>query len=149
GIRVQFVHYRSGAMQDLVSGRIDMMIDLPPSALPQAHAGTIKALAVLARNRLAVAPEIPTVDEAGLPGIYISFWHAIYAPKGTSKDVISKLNVAVAAALADPTIRQRLSDLGNEPLPRELQTPDALGALQRAEIAKWWPIVKAAGVKVE
>ena len=149
GVRVQFVHYRGGAMQDLVSGRIDMMIDLPPSALAQVHAGTIKAFAVTGKNRLAAAPEIPTVDEAGVPGLYVSFWHALYAPKGTSKDVIAKLNVALVEALADPMVRQRLSDLGNEPLSRELQTPEALGALQRAEIAKWWPIIKAAGIKVE
>jgi len=149
GVRVQFVHYRGGAMQDLVSGRIDMLLDFPPSALPQVHAGMIKAFAVTAKNRLAAAPEIPTVDEAGLPGLYVSFWHALYAPKGTSKDVISKLNAAVVEALADPTVRQRLSDLGNEPLPRGLQTPEALDALQRAEIAKWWPIIKAAGIKAE
>jgi tripartite-type tricarboxylate transporter receptor subunit TctC len=149
GVRVQFIHYRGGAMQDLVSGRIDMLIDLPPNVLPQVRAGTIKAFAVTAKNRLAVAPEIPTVDEAGLPGLYVSFWHALFAPKGTSKDVIAKLNAAVVEALADPMVRQRLSDLGNEPLSRELQTSEALGALQRAEIAKWWPIIKAAGAKVE
>jgi len=149
GIQVEFVSYRGGAMQDLVGGRIDMMIDLPPSALPQVHAGTIKVFAVTAKNRLAAAPEIPTVDEAGLPGLYVSSWHGLYAPKGTSKDVIAKLNAAVVQALADPMVRQRLSDLGNEPLSREQQTPEALGALQRAEIAKWWPIIKAAGIKVE
>ena len=149
GVGVQFVHYRGGAMQDLISGRIDLMIDLPPSALPQVYVGTIKAFAVTAKNRLAAAPEIPTVDEAGLPGLYVSFWHALYAPKGTSKDVIARLNAAVVQALADPTVRRRLSDLGNEPLPRELQTPEALDALQRAEIAKWWPVIKAAGLKVE
>jgi tripartite-type tricarboxylate transporter receptor subunit TctC len=149
GVRLQFVHYRGGAMQDLVGGRIDMMIELPPSALAQVRAGTIKAYAVTAKNRLAVAPEIPTVDEAGLPGLYVSFWHALYAPRGTPKDVITKLNAAVVEALADPRVRQRLSDLGNEPLLREHQTPEALGALQRAEIAKWWPIIKAAGIRIE
>jgi tripartite-type tricarboxylate transporter receptor subunit TctC len=149
GVRVQFVHYRGGAMQDLVSGHIDLMIDMPPSALPQVRAGMIKAFAVTTKNRLAAAPEIPTVDEAGMPGLYISFWHALYAPKGTSKHVISKLNAAVVEALADAKVRQRLSELGNEPLPRGLQTPEALGALQRAEIAKWWPIIKAAGIRVE
>jgi tripartite-type tricarboxylate transporter receptor subunit TctC len=149
GAQVQFVHYRAGAMQDLVSGRIDMMIDLPPNVLPQANAGTIKAFAVTAKDRLAAAPEIPTVDEAGLPSLYVSFWHALFAPKGTPKNVIAKLNAAVVEALANPIVRQRLSDLGNEPLSRELQTPEALGALQRAEIAKWWPIIKAAGIKAE
>jgi tripartite-type tricarboxylate transporter receptor subunit TctC len=149
GAPLEFVHYRSGAMQDLVSGRIDLMIDLPPSALPQVSAGTIKAFAVMAKNRLAAAPDIPTVDEAGLPGLYISFWHALFAPKGTSKDVIAKLNAAVVQALEDPTVRRRLGELGNEPLPRALQTPEALNALQRAEIAKWWPVIKAAGIKAE
>jgi tripartite-type tricarboxylate transporter receptor subunit TctC len=149
GAQLEFVHYRSGAMQDLVSGRIDLMIDLPPSALPQVSAGTIKAFAVAAKNRLVVAADIPTVDEAGLPGLYISFWHALYAPKGTSKDVIAKLNAAIVQALEDPTVHRRLADLGNEPLPRALQTPEALNALQRAEIAKWWPIIKAAGIKAE
>ena len=149
GAQVEFVHYRGGAMQDLVGGRIDMMIDLPPSALQQVHAGTIKVFAVTAKNRLSAAPEIPTVDEAGLPGLYVSSWHGLYAPIRTPKDVIAKLNTAVVQALADPTVRRRLSDLGNEPLARELQTPEALAALQRAEIVKWWPIIKAAGIKPE
>jgi len=149
GIQVEFVPYRGGAMQDLVSGHIDMMIDLAPSVLPQVHAGRIKVFAVTGKNRLAAAPEFPTVDEAGLPGLYVSSWHGLYAPKGTRNDVIAKLNTAVVQALADATVRGRLSDLGNEPLARELQTPEALGALQRAEIAKWWPIIKAAGIKVE
>jgi len=149
GVRLQFVHYRGSAMRDLLGGSIDMMFDLPPNSLPQMHAGTIKAFAVTSKNRLSVAPEIPTVDEAGLPGLYVSFWHALYAPKGTHQDVIAKLNAAVVDALADPTVRRRLADLGQEIPSREQQTPEVLGELQRAEIAKWWPIIKAAGIKSE
>jgi tripartite-type tricarboxylate transporter receptor subunit TctC len=136
-------------MQALVAGDIDMIIDDPTSSLPQVRAGRIKAFAVTARSRLAAAPDIPTVDEAGLPGFYFSRWHALWAPKSTPKDVIAKLNAAVVGALADPLVRSRLADLGQEIFPREQQTPEALGAYHKAEIEKWWPIIKAAGIKVE
>ena len=151
GTRFQFVPYRGTppAMQDLVAGRIDMMFDAPASSLPQVRAGRIKAYAVMSGNRLSAAPEIPTVDEAGLPGFHFSLWFALWAPKGTPKDAIAKLNDAVVSALADPVIRQKLSDQSMELMPRERQTPEALGRFHRAEIEKWWPIIKAAGIKGE
>ncbi len=151
GTRFQFVPYRGAApaLQDLVSGQIDMMIDNPTNSLPQVRAGGIKVYAVTAKSRLAAAPDIPTVDEAGLSGFYLSFWHGLWAPKGTPKDVIVKLNAAVADALADANVRARLADLGQEIYPRDQQTPEALRALQKAEVEKWWPIIKAAGIKAE
>jgi tripartite-type tricarboxylate transporter receptor subunit TctC len=151
GTRFQFVPYRGAApaMQALVAGDIDLIIDDPTSSLPQVRAGRIKAFAVTAKSRLAAAPDIPTVDEAGLPGFYFSRWHALWAPKGTPKDVVAKLNAAVVAALADETVRSRLTDLGQEIYPRAQQTPEALAALHKAEIEKWWPLIKAAGIKAE
>jgi tripartite-type tricarboxylate transporter receptor subunit TctC len=151
GTRFQFVPYRgmTPAMQDLVSGQIDMMIADPASAIPQFRARRIKVFAVTANSRLAAAPDIPTVDEAGLPGFYLAPWHGIWAPKGTPSGVIGNLNAAVADALADPTVRQRLLDLGSDIPPREQQTPQALRAFHKAEIEKWWPIIKAANVRAE
>ncbi len=151
GTRFQFVSYRGlgPAMQDLLSGQIDMMIDSPPNSLPQVRAGNINVHAVTARSRLAAAPEVPTVDEAGLPGLYISVWHALFVPKGTPKAVVSKLNATAVEALADPAVQRRLADLAQEIPPRGQQTPEALGAFQKAEIEKWWPIVKAANIKAE
>ena len=151
GTRFQFVPYRgtAPAMQDLVAGRIDLMFDAPASSLPQMRAGRIKAYAVMSESRLAAAPDIPTVDEAGLPGFHFSLWFALWAPKGTPKDAIAKLNDAVVSTLADPTIRQKLSDQSMDILPRQQQTPEALGRFHRAEIEKWWPIIKAAGIKGE
>jgi tripartite-type tricarboxylate transporter receptor subunit TctC len=151
GARFRSVPYRgaAAAINDLVAGHIDIMIDLAPNSLPHVRAGTIKAYAVMAKTRLAAAPDIPTVDEAGLPGFHMSAWQALWMPKGTPMSVIAKLNAAIVDSLADPTVHSRLADLGQEGFPREQQTPEALGALQKAEIAKWWPIIKAANIKAE
>jgi tripartite-type tricarboxylate transporter receptor subunit TctC len=149
--RYAFVTYRGAApgMQDLVAGQIDMMMDFPVTSVPQMRAGNIKGYAVTAKTRLAVAPDVPTVDEAGLPGFYVTYWNGLWASKGTPREAIVKLNAAVVEALADPAVRKRLADLGQEIPPREQQTPEALLALQKAEIQKWWPIIKAASIKVE
>lgn len=149
--RFAFVPYRGAgpAMQDLLAGQIDLMIDQASNSLPHLRAGDIKAYAVTAETRLASAPDIPTVDEAGLPEFHVSIWHGLWAPKGTPNAIIQKLNSAVMVALATPAIRQRLADLGQEIPAREQQSPEALATFQRAEIEKWWPIIKAAGIKPE
>jgi len=149
GTRFQFVPYRGSAMQDLVAGNIDLMIDQASNALPQVRSGSIKVYAVASKTRMAAAPDIPTADEAGLTGFHISNWFAFWAPKGTPKDIVARLNAATVEALADPTVRRRLTDLGLEISPREQQTPEALAAFHKAEIEKWWPIIRAAGIKAE
>jgi tripartite-type tricarboxylate transporter receptor subunit TctC len=151
GTKPQIVHYRGAApaMQDLLSGQIDFMFDQAASSLPQVRAGRIRPYAVTAKTRLAAAPEIPTVDEAGLPGFYMAVWHGIWAPKGTPPLIIGKINAAIVEALEDPGVRKKLADLGQEIPPREQQTPEALRAHHKAEIEKWWPIIRQAGIKVE
>jgi tripartite-type tricarboxylate transporter receptor subunit TctC len=147
----QMIPYRSAglSMQDLVAGTIDIELDAPPVTVPQLQGGAIKTYAVAAKNRVAIAPDVPTTDEAGLPGFYFSFWHAIWAPKGTPEAIIAKLNAAAVAALADPDTSKRLVDLGQEIYPRDQQTPQALLAFHKAEIGKWWPIIRAAGIKAQ
>jgi tripartite-type tricarboxylate transporter receptor subunit TctC len=151
GTRSQFVPYRgiAPALQDLIAGQIDMMMTSVGDLLPQVRAGTIKAYAIAAKKRSAIAPDIPTVDEAGLPGFHTQQWHALWAPAHTPKQIVAKLNAAVVNALADPLVRQRLAELGQDIPPREEQTPEALGTFHKAEIEKWWPIIKEANIKVE
>jgi tripartite-type tricarboxylate transporter receptor subunit TctC len=149
--RFRFVPYRgtAPAMQDLLAGQIDLMFDQAAEAVPQIRAGSVKAFAVTSNTRLEVAPEIPTVDEAGLPGFYASVWHGLWVPKSTPKDIVAKLNDAVVDTLADANVRARLASLGQEIPPRDQQASKALGAFQKAEIDRWWPIIKAAGIKGE
>jgi tripartite-type tricarboxylate transporter receptor subunit TctC len=151
GTRFGFVPYRGGApaMQDLIAGRVDFMFDQAANALTQLRAGTIKAYAVMSDARWHLAPEVPTIDEAGIEGLHISYWHALWAPKGTPEDIIAKVNAAAVKALSDPGVQQRFANQGQDVWPRDQQTPQALAAFYKSEIAKWWPIIKAEGLKVE
>jgi tripartite-type tricarboxylate transporter receptor subunit TctC len=151
GVRVQLVPYRSAGltMQGLLTGDIDIALDTPALSVSQVRTGNIKAYAVTASRRIQIAPEIPTTDEAGLPGFYFSFWHALWAPKGAPRDAVAKLNDAVVKSLADPVVRNRLTELAQDIFPREQQTPEGLAAFHNAEIEKWWPIIKAANIKAE
>ena len=152
GTAFQFVPYRSGfagSLQDLLAGQIDLIFDQASNALSHIQAGKLRAYAVTAKQRLTQAPEVPTVDEAGLPGFYTTSWYGLWVPTATPKDVIMKLNAAVVEALADPLVRKRLTDLGQEIPPRQQQTPEALGIYHRAEIEKWAAIIKAANLKAE
>ena len=149
GVHFQLVSYRGAgpAIQDLVAGHIDTMITGPSIALSLVRDGKIRAYAVTAKSRLAAAPDISTTDEAGLPGFYIAVWHGLWVPRGTPREVIGKLNAAVRASLADPAVRARLAALSLEIPSLDQQTPDGLHAYQKAEIEKWWPIIKAARIK--
>jgi tripartite-type tricarboxylate transporter receptor subunit TctC len=151
GTRFQFVPYRGGApaMQDLVGGQIDLMCAEASQTLTYVRSGKLKAFAVMANTRWPALPSVPTTDEIGVSGMYISFWHGLWVPKGTPEEVILRLNVAVVDALADTAVRKRLTDLGLVIALREQQMPAALAAFQKAEIEKWWPIIKAANIKVE
>jgi tripartite-type tricarboxylate transporter receptor subunit TctC len=151
GSRFQLVPYRGTpqVLQDLIAGQIDLVFDQASSSLPQVRSGQLKTYGVTAKTRLASAPEIPTLDESGLPGFYASIWFGLWAPKDTPAPVIAKLNSAVVETLADSGVRTRLAGLGSDLPPRDQQTPEALRALQKAEIEKWWPLIKAAGIKAE
>jgi len=151
GLRLQFVPYRgtAQALTDLVAGQIDIIVDQASNSMQQIRTGNIRAYAITDRKRLTAAPDIPTVDEAGLPGFYMTLWNGLWVPKGTPKEIVAKLNVAVVEALADPAVRQRLVDLGLEIPERDQLTPEALAAWHKAEAAKWWPIIKAANIKPE
>jgi tripartite-type tricarboxylate transporter receptor subunit TctC len=151
GTSLQMVPYRGGAplLQDLVGGQIDFNFGQASTYLGAVRNGQLKAMAIQTKQRWSIAPEIPTVDEAGVPGLYGTYWHGMWLPKGTPKDVVAKLNAAVVAALADPAVRQRFRDFGQEIWPREQQTPEALAAHQKSEVERWWPIIKASGIKVQ
>jgi len=151
GTNFRFVPYRGGgpAVQDMAAGQVDLMFDQAANALGPVQAGTVKAYAVMSRSRWAALPDVPAIDESGVPGLYVAYWHAMWAPKGTPKDIIAKLNAAVVSALADPTVKARLAGVGQDILPRDQQTPEALAAYHKAEIDKWWPIVRASGLKAQ
>jgi len=151
GTTVQFIPYRGAgpAMQAMLGGQVDLMVVQAAVTLPQARAGTVKILANLSPARSPVVPGVPTSDESGIPGLYASGWFGLFAPRGTPREIIAQLNGAMMQALADPTVRLRFTDLGLDIAAREQQTPEGLAAFHKAEIEKWWPIIKAAGIKVE
>src|SRR5882757_2144712 len=151
GIKLQYVPYRGTgpAMNDLVAGQIDMIVDQLSNSINQVRAGTIRGYAVTDAKRAESAADIPTADEAGLPGFHMTLWSGMWVPKGTPKDVIAKLNAATVDALNDPGVRKQLENIGLQMPPKDQLTPQALGDWQKAEIAKWWPMIKAANVKVE
>jgi tripartite-type tricarboxylate transporter receptor subunit TctC len=151
GTSFLFVPYRGAgpALNDLMAGHIDLMFDQASNSLAQVRGGTVKAYAVTAPSRLAAAPDIPTVDEAGLPGLYIAYWHGLWAPRSTPIEIIATLNGTIVKALADPALRQRFAELGQEIPPLEKQSPDALRSHQETEIQKWWPIVKTANIRAD
>jgi tripartite-type tricarboxylate transporter receptor subunit TctC len=151
GIRFAFVPYPRGgaqAIQDLVAGHVDLLFVDAPTALPYIRSGQVRAYGVAATHRWAVAPEIPTLAEAGVP-LYFSLWRGIWAPKGTPKEIVAKINVAVADALAEPGVRERIAEIGQEIQPREQQTPAALAVFHRAEAEKWWPLIKGANISAQ
>ena len=151
GTKVTYIPYRGAgpAMTDLISGQVDLLVIQGAAALPQIRAGTIKAIANLSPQRSASMPDIPTSDETGVPGLYMSGWFGFFGPKGMPKDVVDKLNGAMKQVLADPAVKARFTELGLDVASAQQQTPEGLAAFQKAEIDKWWPIIKAAGIKPE
>jgi tripartite-type tricarboxylate transporter receptor subunit TctC len=151
GTQILFIPYRGAgpAMQDMLAQQVDLMVVQAAVTLPQARAGAVKILANLSPARSPVVPGVPTSAESGIPGLYASGWFGLFAPKGTPKEVIARLNAAMMQALADPGVHARFSDLGLDIAPREQQSPEGLAAFHKAEIEKWWPIIKAAGIKAE
>lgn len=151
GTKARYVPYRGTgpAMQDLIAGNIDIIVDQASNAMPQVQSGKIRAYAITQNKRMAAGPDIPTVDEAGLPGYHIWLWSGMWVPKGTPKDVIAKLNAALQDALADAAVLKRFGDLGLDAAAANQRAPEALRAHQKAEADKWWPIIKKAGVKPE
>jgi tripartite-type tricarboxylate transporter receptor subunit TctC len=149
GTKARYVPYRGTgpAMQDLVGGQIDIIVDQASNSMPQVQGGKIRAYAVMDKKRLAIAPTIPTVDEAGLPGFHVQLWSGMWVPKGTPKDVVAKLNASLRDALTDAAVLKRFADLGLEAAPKDRQSPEALKAHQKTEVDKWWPMIKAAGIK--
>jgi len=145
------VPYRGGAplLQDLIAGQIDMTFGQAANYLGPVRGGQLKAFAVQSKERWWAAPDVPTMDEAGVPGLHGSFWHGLWAPKGTPKEIVAKLNAAVVETLADPAVKQRLKDIGQEPWPRDKQTPQALAEQQNNEIAVWWPVIKANNIRAQ
>jgi tripartite-type tricarboxylate transporter receptor subunit TctC len=151
GIQLQYVPYRgtAPALSDLVAGQIDIIVDQTSNSISQVRAGTIRAYAVTDAKRVASAPDVPSVDEAGLPGFHMTLWSGLWVPKGTPKEIVAKLNAAAVEALNDPAVIKQLENLGLQMPPKDQLSPEALGAWQKAEIAKWWPVIKAADVKVD
>jgi len=151
GIKLQYVPYRGTgpAMNDLVAGQIDLIVDQTSNSIQQVRAGNIRAYAIVDSKRVESAPDIPTTDEAGLPGFHMTLWSGLWVPKGTPKEIVAKLNAAAVEALNDPAVRKQLESQGLEMTPKDQLTPEALGARQKAEIAKWWPMIKAANIKVD
>ena len=151
GARLQFIPYRGAgpAMTDLLSGQVDLLVAQAAAVLSQVRGGTLKAIANLGAQRSAAIPEIPTSDEGGVPGLHMPGWFGLFAPKGTPKDIVAKLNAAMVAALAEPVLRTRLGELGLDVASREQQTPEGLAAFHKSEVEKWWPIIKAANIKGE
>ncbi len=149
GLSWAMVAYRSAgpALQDVITGNIDIALDTPATSKPHVDAGSIKAYAVTSKSRIAAFANLPTVEEAGVPGYSFSFWHALWAPKGIPPDALAKLNGALKTALAEPNLRQRLIGLSQEIFPAEQQTAEGLATFQKAEIERWWPVIKAAGIK--